>query len=258
MIDAVKTIERAKRLLGSPIIEIELEHDQMISLLKNARETFYLYTELSDMSISKQDLIEDAWITKYFYALCKETLSRVRGKSNLGFEYNDYETLQEEAASEKRFLKYAIFKEKEILNELEKSGIILVFYVNIGHMPMHEVENYILNLTAKLKKPGFTQYIIPVRDQESKVECIYPTTNSDNTTLKELDSYLKELTNNNKIIGRVFNLDLGSLAPVEVEVKSIDKDEVTVKYLKSTPGRTEKFSISDFENLTGIKIILNE
>lgn len=60
--------------------------------------------------------------------------------------------------------------------------------------------------------------------------------------------------NNKEIIGKKFNLDLGSLSPVNVVVKEINKDKVIVEYLNSTPGRTEEFSISDFEYLAMIKI----
>ena len=57
-----------------------------------------------------------------------------------------------------------------------------------------------------------------------------------------------------EIIGKEFNLDLGSLSPVSMIVKDMTIDKVIVEYLKSTPGRIEEFSISDFEYLAGIKI----
>ncbi len=51
------------------------------------------------------------------------------------------------------------------------------------------------------------------------------------------------------IIGKEYHLDLGSLAPVHVKVISIDekKEEVLVKYLNSTPGRTERLSFYFFK-----------
>lgn len=57
-----------------------------------------------------------------------------------------------------------------------------------------------------------------------------------------------------EIIGKEFNLDLGSLSPVSMIVKDMTIDKVIVEYLNSTPGRIEEFSISDFEYLAGIKI----
>jgi hypothetical protein len=60
--------------------------------------------------------------------------------------------------------------------------------------------------------------------------------------------------NKEQLIGKEFNLDLGSLAPVSMIVKDVTKDKVIVEYLKSTPGRTEEFTISDFEYFAMIKI----
>jgi len=60
--------------------------------------------------------------------------------------------------------------------------------------------------------------------------------------------------NKEEIIGKTFTLDVGSLAPVVVVVKEITNEKVIVKYLNSTPGRTEEFSISAFEYFAMIKI----
>ena len=57
------------------------------------------------------------------------------------------------------------------------------------------------------------------------------------------------------IIGKQFNLDLGSSSPVSVIVKDIKNDKVIVEYLHSTPGRTEEFTLSNFEYLACIEIV---
>ena len=59
--------------------------------------------------------------------------------------------------------------------------------------------------------------------------------------------------NNEKLIDKTFVLDLGS-TPVEVKIKEITEDKVIVEYLRSTPGRIEEFTISDFEYFAMIKI----
>jgi hypothetical protein len=64
--------------------------------------------------------------------------------------------------------------------------------------------------------------------------------------------------NKNQIIGKKFNLDLGSLAPVEMVVRDVTEDKVIVEYLNSTPGRMEEFTVSEFEYFAGIKINENE
>jgi hypothetical protein len=60
-----------------------------------------------------------------------------------------------------------------------------------------------------------------------------------------------------EIIGKKFTLDLSSLTPVEVKVIEIIDSNVIVEYLNSTQGRIEKYSISDFEYFSGIKIKKN-
>ena len=67
----------------------------------------------------------------------------------------------------------------------------------------------------------------------------------------------KELTKE-EIIGKQFNLDLGSSSPVSVIVKDIKQDKVIVEYLYSTPGRTEEFTLSNFEYLAYIEINQNK
>ena len=64
--------------------------------------------------------------------------------------------------------------------------------------------------------------------------------------------------NKNQIIGREFNLDLGSLAPVEMVVRDVTEDKVIVEYLDSTSGRMEEFTVSEFEYFAGIKINEND
>ena len=60
--------------------------------------------------------------------------------------------------------------------------------------------------------------------------------------------------NKEELIGKQFNLDLGSLSPVSMVVKEITNEKVIVEYLNSTLGRIEEFSISDFEYFAMIKI----
>jgi hypothetical protein len=207
MINATKTIERAKRLLGAPIISIELTDEQMTSLLKDAQDTFYLYAESADMPIEEQDKIEDVWIKKYFYASCKETLGRTRGKfdGNLPIPGSDlkldYESLLTEANREKCFLKYAIFKEKEILKCAHSENAVFVFYVNIKNVDEKDVEEYIKTLSDNIQHRGFTNYFIPVREGETRVECIYPVSKEldkeGKNVIARLNDYLNELINKN-------------------------------------------------------------
>jgi FKBP-type peptidyl-prolyl cis-trans isomerase 2 len=62
------------------------------------------------------------------------------------------------------------------------------------------------------------------------------------------------MKNTASIIGQEFSLDLGSLSPVEVRVKEVTETKVIVEYLNSAPGRTEEFSIEEFEYLAATEI----
>lgn len=207
MIDATKTIERARRKLGAPIIDVELTDEQMTSLLKDAQDTFSLYCEISDMSKEKYFKIQDAWIKKYFYASCKETLGRIRGKysGNLQIPGSDlkldFESLLLEAEKEKNFLKYAIFGEKELLKQKHVENAVLAFYINTGNMDRKDIEISVADIKKKVGKiPGFTMFFLPIQG-ESKIECIYPVSaeldEEGKGVISRLSEYLNELTNNN-------------------------------------------------------------
>ena len=58
---------------------------------------------------------------------------------------------------------------------------------------------------------------------------------------------------NETLVGRTLDLDLGSI-PVNITIREITDTKVLVEYNRSTPGRTEEFSISDFEYFSGLKI----
>lgn len=61
-----------------------------------------------------------------------------------------------------------------------------------------------------------------------------------------------------EIIGKKFNLDVGSSSPVSVIVRNITNDKIIVEYIGSTPGRMEEFNIPDFEYLACIKLNQNK
>jgi hypothetical protein len=206
MIDTKKLIKRTRRKLGEPIMAVELEDEQMACLLEDAQETFYLYANLADMSIEAQDNVEYQWISNYFSALCKETLGRVRGKfsgelsiPNSELKLN-YESLLEEAESEKAFLKYIIFKDSAILKQVNKDSGILVFYIGTKNLDNQHVEEYVHKVKDSIKPPkGFTAYYIPVREGDSRIECIYPDTSNSNEgkeVIAKLNDYLQEITEN--------------------------------------------------------------
>lgn len=268
MIDATKTIERAKIKLGAPIIDIELTDEQMTYLLKDAHETFYLYAMLSDISKSKQDSIEDAWTKKYFYALCKETLGRIRGKFVNGITISgleniklDSESLLQESIREKNLLKYMIFGDKEFLKNSDIQNAVLVFYINTGNMGGEDVEILMKDIRDKIGKiPGFRIFLLPIKG-ESRVECIYPVSEeldeNGKNVINRLSEYLDELIGKDTLVGKKITLDLGGIGPAQLTIVEIE-ETLNFVSLKYDSGKIIDFTISEFENLSGIKINKNE
>ena len=276
MINATKAIERARRKLGHPIINVELTDEQMTSLLKDAQEIFYLYANLTDMPISRQDKIEDTWIKQYFFALCKETLGRVRGKfgGNIpipGTELTlDHELLFLEAEREKCFLKYVIFEDKELLKCAQTQNAVFVFYINVGNLSNQDVQMHLEKLSDKFKKPGFTNYFIPIKDGDSRVECIYPVSKEldeeGKNVIERLNDYLKEMTKETDTLGpndcyhlygQKVSLDLGGIGPSILIINKIDTS-LNIVYLEYDSGKKIELSIEDFEKLSGVKIYKDE
>lgn len=82
--------------------------------------------------------------------------------------------------------------------------MILVYYINIGNLRNEDINQVVNALKMDNKKLGINsiQYYIPVRDQESKVECINPVlvdknlyqqvANQLEETKKRLDEILKK------------------------------------------------------------------
>jgi hypothetical protein len=71
---------------------------------------------------------------------------------------------------------------------------------------------------------------------------------------KEWDMVVGREADAPTIVGSKFSLDLGSLAPVQVQVIDIEGDVVVVKYLSSSNDRIERFNIDDFFYLSGLKL----
>ena len=204
MIDTQKTIERAKIILGAPICNIELTDEQMAYLIDDAYDAFNLFSEIADLPTNKYHRIQKYWISKYFYALCKETLARIRGKFEgklavPGTDLKlDYESLQNESEKEKRLLRHLILQEKDV-NKFNE--IILVFYINIGNMSSSDVESFMRDVQKKLKgSDDFIKYFIPINEGETRIECINSSEPNpvNEETISKLNTYLQKLIEDEK------------------------------------------------------------
>ena len=59
---------------------------------------------------------------------------------------------------------------------MSKDKLILVHYISVGNIPYEDVETYLLKLRDQMSPPKseHISYFIPVRDSDSRVECINP------------------------------------------------------------------------------------
>ena len=81
-----------------------------------------------------------------------------------------------------------------------KQTVILANYIDVGDIPHHEVQAYMEQVINKLQhNPDDTedinikQYFIPVRDQETRVECVYPIAVTSKYIQEKYESVLEKL-----------------------------------------------------------------
>jgi hypothetical protein len=191
--------KRVKSQLGYPIIDIELTKEQMEDLLDNAHDVYFMLDE-SD-KVERTRYFKDFWVKQYFVALCKEALGRIRGKFNGELQVPDsklilnYKDLLSESEREKQFLKYLMLKDENIL--IENQQPILAAYIAIGNLDFHDVEKYIDNVKKKLNQDDLIKYFIPVRGNDTRIECIYPVNGIDAATknsIANMEKLLIEIT----------------------------------------------------------------
>lgn len=82
-----------------------------------------------------------------------------------------------------------------------KEKVLLAFYVNVGDLPNSDVERTIARIKAIMPEDDHAMYLfIPVRNQETRVECVYPLFLSDNQVKNKakemLDRMFKKVKEN--------------------------------------------------------------
>ena len=91
-------IIKAKCLLGAPVMGVEMTDEQFEQAYLTAEKDWNLYSSKSIFRRGKMKSIKEDWTERYFHALCKEVLSRIRGKfkgklplpgANLTLEFED-------------------------------------------------------------------------------------------------------------------------------------------------------------------------
>jgi len=250
--------KRARRILGEPIRTVELTDGQMRELLEHARELFFLL--VAGEETSRGEAFYKTWVNQYFIALCKESLGRIRGKFGgklpiPGTELMiDYKELLRESNNEKQFLKYLILQDDNLLSEQHKP--VLVFYIGVRNIDAIEAEEHMRRIREEMDADdGFTKYFVPVRESDSRIECVYPTggvSKELNNLIIDMKDKLGSLTQNGGIVGETFSIDFGGIGPSLCEVVVLTDSKIGLK--KTVNNQHIELTREEFETMSGVKI----
>ena len=84
--------------------------------------------------------------------------------------------------------------------------IILVHYINVGNKSPEKVSQMMAEINAVLsKEENIIHYVYPVRDQETRVECINPKLVSE----EDYNSTKEVLKRNQEIVTRLLSIKMG-------------------------------------------------
>jgi hypothetical protein len=74
--------------------------------------------------------------------------------------------------------------------------VILALYVNVGQMSTEEVERHIAKMIKTAPSEDIIQYVIPIREGDNRVECVYPKYVVGEQVDKEMSDVLERLNKN--------------------------------------------------------------
>jgi len=89
-----------------------------------------------------------------------------------------------------------------------KNKLILVFYINIGGLSISNAASYVQKVQQQFESQNFTdlvQYFIPVRDAETRIECLNPQFITNKKIIDDFQKTLKRVDENFKKITKNFN-----------------------------------------------------
>jgi hypothetical protein len=98
---------------------------------------------------------------------------------------------------------------------MKQEIILLVYYINISNIPSGELEEYIYRIHEQFDQIIWPDnffvkiFLIPVNDQKTHIECVYPLNMNDESTNKafralsnaseQLIKFVKDALTNNKL-----------------------------------------------------------
>lgn len=74
--------------------------------------------------------------------------------------------------------------------------VILAYYVGVKNISPEEVDIHIKQISERVKLEGVIQYFIPIREGDSRIECVYPKYVVGEQVDEEMNDVLERLKKN--------------------------------------------------------------
>ena len=74
--------------------------------------------------------------------------------------------------------------------------VILAYYIGVKNMSPEEVDIHMKEISERSKLEGIIQYFIPIREGDSRIECVYPKYVVGEQVDKEMNDVLERLKKN--------------------------------------------------------------
>lgn len=79
--------------------------------------------------------------------------------------------------------------------------IILVYYVNVGHMDYNDVSQHLKTISETFKDENMVQYFVPIKEGETRIDCLNPKL----VTKEEYNNVKELLDKNQKLVNEFIN-----------------------------------------------------
>jgi hypothetical protein len=122
--------------------------------------------------------------------------------------------------------------------------LILVYYIAIGNMDYRDVDDFMCSITDRFKEDDVIQYFIPIRSEESRIECLNPKLVSEGDYKQAKDV----LGRNQKIVD-----DLVKSFNKSEELLVIELLDFGLKVFNNDNEKFERWLTKENESLGGVK-----
>ena len=130
---------------------------------------------------------------------------------------------------------------------MENNNVILVIYINVGNKDIPEIEAYIRRMKKEieLKTDKFTTFFVPVRKDDTRIECINPVLLDKKEYATKVEKILVEA-----------EIRLNDFLEKPEPKKRMTKNDI-INLLKNPPTEQNKTEIVEKQKISKKKTIKN-